>query len=92
MRTHGWDDDAAHLHRLSIDGKWDEMVGVVTDEMMEEFCVIGTWEELPAKVRAKYAGINTQISFAADPRNPDEEAQIRELIAELKLIPAVGEV
>ena len=92
MRTHGWDDEAAHLHRLSIEGKWDEMVGVVTDDMMEEFCVIGTWDELPAKMREKYAGINTQIGFAADPRNPDEEAQISELIADLKLIPAVGEL
>jgi probable F420-dependent oxidoreductase len=91
MATHGWDDEAAHLHRLSIDGKWDDMVGIITDDMMEEFCVIGTWDELPAKMREKYAGINTQIGFGADPRNPDEEAQIREIIAALKKIPAIGE-
>ena len=93
MSTHGWDDEAAQLHRLSVEGKWDDMVGVITDDMMEEFCVIGTWDELPAKMREKYAGINTQISFAAgDPKNPDEEAQIREIIQELKSIPSVGEV
>lgn len=92
MKTHGWDDEAAQLHRLSIDGKWDEMVGVVTDEMMEEFCVIGTWDEIASRMREKYAGINTQVGFGANPRNPDEEAQIREIIAELKTIPAVGEV
>ena len=93
MSTHGWDDEAAQLHRLSVEGKWDDMVGVITDDMMEEFCVIGTWDELPAKMREKYAGINTQISFAAgDPKNPDEEAQIREIIQELKKIPSVGEV
>jgi probable F420-dependent oxidoreductase len=93
MATHGWDDEAAQLHRLSVEGKWDDMVGVITDDMMEEFCVIGTWDELPARMREKYAGINTQISFAAgDPKNPDEEAQIREIIQELKKIPSVGEV
>ena len=93
MSTHGWDDEAAQLHRLSVEGKWDDMVGVITDDMMEEFCVIGTWDELPAKMREKYAGINTQISFAAgDHKNPDEEAQIREIIQELKSIPSVGEV
>ncbi|MBM3140624.1 MAG: TIGR03617 family F420-dependent LLM class oxidoreductase [Chloroflexi bacterium] len=91
MQTHGWDDEAAQLHRLSIEGKWDDMVGIVTDDMMEEFCVIGTWDELHGKMREKYAGINTQVSFAADPRNPDEEAQIKEIIADLKTIPAVGE-
>ena len=92
MKIHGWDDEAAQLHRLSIEGKWDDMVPVITDEMMEEFCVIGTWDELPAKMREKYAGINTQVGFSPEPRNPDEEAQIREIIAAIKTIPAVGEV
>jgi probable F420-dependent oxidoreductase len=93
MSTHGWDDEAAHLHRLSIEGKWDEMVNVITDEMIDEFAVVGTWDELPSKMREKYAGINTQISFgAAEPRNPDEEAQVRDIIEQLKTIPTVGEV
>ncbi|MBM4411567.1 MAG: TIGR03617 family F420-dependent LLM class oxidoreductase [Chloroflexi bacterium] len=92
MKLHGWADEAAQLHRLSIEGKWDDMVGLITDEMMEEFCVIGTWDELPAKMREKYAGINTQVNFSAEPKNPDEEAQIKEIIASLKTIPAVGEV
>ena len=92
MSTHGWDDEAALLHRLSLEGKWDDMVGIVTDDMIEEFAVVGTWDELPAKMREKYAGINTQISFSpGEPENPDEEAQIREIINELKTIPTVGE-
>ena len=92
MKIHGWADEAAQLHRLSIEGKWDDMVGLITDDMMEEFCVIGTWDELPSKMREKYAGINTQVNFSADPKNPDDEAQIKEVIASLKTIPAVGEV
>ena len=92
MKIHGWADEAAQLHRMSIEGKWDDMVGLITDDMMEEFCVIGTWDELPAKMREKYAGINTQVNFSAEPKNPDDEAQIKEVIASLKTIPAVGEV
>jgi probable F420-dependent oxidoreductase len=91
MKLHGWADEAAHLHRLSVEGKWDDMVGLITDEMMEEFCVMGTWDELPGKMREKYAGINTQISFPVDTRNPDEDAQIKEIIASLKTIPALGD-
>ena len=92
MKIHGWADEAAQLHRMSIEGKWDDMVSLITDEMMEEFCVIGTWDELPSKMREKYAGINTQVNFSAEPKNPDDEAQIKEVIASLKTIPAVGEV
>ena len=92
MKTHGWDDEAAQLHRLSIEAQWDEMARVITDDMLEEFCVIGTWDELPAKMREKFAGINTQVTLPIDARNPDEHAQLREIIAALKTIPAVGEV
>jgi len=91
MKLHGWADEAAHLHRLSIEGKWDDMVELITDEMMEEFCVIGTWDEMPARMKEKFAGINTQVNFSAEPTNPDEEAQIREIIEELRKIPALGE-
>ena len=92
MALHGWDDEAAQLHRLSIDGQWDEMVGVVTDKMMAEFCIFGTWDEIVGKVRERYAGINSQVGFGARPRDPGEAEQIREIIAELKTIPAAGEV
>ncbi len=91
LKLHGWDDEAAHLHRLSIDGKWDEMVGVVTDDMVEEFAVSGTWDVIAGKLREAYAGINTQIGFEASPRNPDEEDQVREILADIKEIPTVGQ-
>ncbi|MGE3855598.1 MAG: TIGR03617 family F420-dependent LLM class oxidoreductase [Dehalococcoidia bacterium] len=92
MKTHGWDDEAAQLHRLSIEARWDDMAAVITDDMLEEFCVIGTWDELPAKMREKFAGINTQVTLPIDPQTPDEEAHFREIVAALKTIPAVGEV
>lgn len=91
MKLHGWDDEAALLHRMSIEGKWDDMVDIITDEMVEEFAVVGTWDVIAGKMREKYAGINTQISFEVDPQNPDEEAQIKEIVADLKTIPTVGE-
>ena len=92
MKLHGWEDEAAHLHRLSIEQRWDEMVGVVTDEMLEQFCAIGTWDELVDRMREQYEGIKTQVEFGATPRNPDEADQIKEIVAQLKTIPALGEV
>ena len=74
------------------DAQWDEMTRMITDDMLEEFCVIGTWDQLPAQMREKFAGINTQVTLPIDPRTPDEEAQFREIIAEVKQIPSVGEV
>ena len=92
LKLHGWDDEAALLHRLSIEGKWDEMVEVVTDEMIDEFCVVGTWDEIAGKMREKYAGVNTHVGFGGNARNPDELEQQREIIAEIRTFPAAGEV
>ena len=90
MKLHGWADEAAELHRLSVGGKWDEMVNVVTDEMIEEFCVVGTWDVIAGKMKEKYSGINSQVSFPGDPKTPEEFEQVKEIIAELKTIPTVA--
>ena len=91
MKLHGWADEAAALHRLSVGGKWDEMVDIVTDEMIEEFCVVGTWDVIAGKMREKYSGINSQGSLPADPKTPEEIEQVQEIIADLKTIPTVAE-
>ncbi|MEI6136541.1 MAG: TIGR03617 family F420-dependent LLM class oxidoreductase [Chloroflexota bacterium] len=92
MKAHGWEDEAARLHRLSLDAQWDEMSRVITDEMLDEFCVVGTWDELPSAMRAKLSGIATQLTIPLDPRTPDEDAHAAEIIAALKTIPALGEM
>lgn len=56
MDLHGWSEIAEQLGRLAVRGQWAEMSHLVTDEMMAEFVVSGTWAELPARIKAKYAG------------------------------------
>ncbi len=92
MTFHGWEDQAAQLRRLSIDSQWDEMARVITDDILDEFCVIGTWDELPAAARAKLAGTNTRVTLPLDPTTPDEDAHLAEIIAAVKTIPALGEM
>lgn len=92
MRHHGWEEEAMQLRRLSIDGKWDEIADVITDEMLDALCVVGTWDEIAAKMREKYSGLCTIVGFSAQPENEDEAEQIREIIGELRTIPALGEV
>jgi hypothetical protein len=56
MDLHGWSDIAERLSHLAARGQWSEMPHLITDEMMAEFVVSGAWAELPAKIKAKYAG------------------------------------
>ena len=92
MQMAGLEEEASMLHRLSIDQKWDEMIEVISDDFLEKFAVVATWDELVPKLRERYAGVNTELAFKADLATPDDEAQVREIIEEIKQIPAYGEV
>lgn len=56
MDLHGWSHIAEQLSHHAARGQWDAMPALVTDDMMDAFVVSGTWAELPAKIKAKYAG------------------------------------
>ena len=37
-------------------GRWDELPGLVDDDVLDHFALRGTLEELPALIRARYGG------------------------------------
>jgi probable F420-dependent oxidoreductase len=50
---HGWGDMQPELNRLSKEGNWLEMIGFVTDEMLDAFGVSGTPDQVAAKLRQR---------------------------------------
>ncbi len=92
MKHHGWDDEAARLRQLATDAQWDEMPRVITDAMLDEFCVTGTWDELPSAMRARLSGVTTQLTLPLDAARPEDDGQLAEIIAALQTIPALGEM
>ena len=51
------------LHRLSKDGKWDEMSALLTDDIVARFAVVGTPEQVAEKLVSHYAGKVDRTSF-----------------------------
>jgi len=80
----GWGDLNQELFALSIEGKWQEMATRITDDMLEEFAVIGTHDEIVKKIIAKSAGVIDRMTFAIPTRNPDEEEMLKSMIKELQ--------
>jgi probable F420-dependent oxidoreductase len=50
---HGWGDLQPELNRLSKEGKWLEMIGFVSDEMLDAFGVSGTPDQVAKKIRRR---------------------------------------
>ncbi|MDZ4279109.1 MAG: LLM class F420-dependent oxidoreductase, partial [Dehalococcoidia bacterium] len=72
------------LFALSIEGKWPEMATKITDDMLEEFAVIGTYDEIVPKIKEKAAGLIDRMTFTIPVRNPDDEERLKAMIKELK--------
>ena len=63
LAHHGWDDVGLALHRLSVAGKWDEMPTLISDEMLEEWAVVATYDQLADAVRVKADGLFRTVTL-----------------------------
>ncbi len=84
MSTHGWDDTAARLYRMSVDNRWPEMGGQITDDMLETFAVVGTYDQIVAKLKETHGDYANSISFDIPTSTPEDEERLATMIAELR--------
>ncbi len=60
---HGWEDVAEKLSSLAARKEWGEMFGLITDEILETFCLVTEAESLPEKLKARYDGIADRLAL-----------------------------
>ena len=72
MSLHGWEAQAEGLSALAAKGGWAEMPKLIGDDMMAEFVVEGSWDEIGGKLRAKYDGLVDRLALYA-PFTPGED-------------------
>mgnify|MGYP001160845085 FL=1 len=54
MEIHGWEAIADKLYRYSVDGKWEKMPSLISDDMLDEFLLITNIHDAPKKIKNKY--------------------------------------
>jgi probable F420-dependent oxidoreductase len=86
LEVHGWQDVGQQLFRLSMEGKWPEMGALITDEMLDEFAVIGTYDQIVPKIKQRYAGVVTTLDFGFGVRTPEQAEALADLVNEIKRI------
>ena len=81
---HGFEDIGRQLHRLSLEGKWEEMGALVPDEMLDAFAIIGEYDEIPGMFKERYGGLVDEMHFSIQTTNNAEHAQLRRIVGELQ--------
>jgi probable F420-dependent oxidoreductase len=64
LDLHGWGSLQAELNALTKQGAWDRLGGVISDEMVDAFAIVGTPEEAAAEVVRRYGDAATRITLA----------------------------
>jgi probable F420-dependent oxidoreductase len=65
LQCHGWEDLHVEAKRLSKEGRWMEMAGLIDDEILNTIAVVGTPAEIAAKIAERLAGRADRISPVA---------------------------
>jgi probable F420-dependent oxidoreductase len=84
LDVHGWGDVGDRLFEMSNRGEWDAMAKLITDDMLEEFCTIATYDELIPKLLKHYRGVTSGAAFGIPVRTPEDEATLKDMIKQLK--------
>jgi probable F420-dependent oxidoreductase len=83
LAVHGLDHLVPRLHAKSLEGDWQGMTELISDETLDHFAVTATWKTLGEKLRARYDKIcdRTQLYPAFQPSldDPHLQALIKEM-------------
>ena len=63
MDLHGWGILAEQLSGFAAKGEWTEMPMLITDEMLNEFCLVTAQEKLADDLKKRYDGIADRLTL-----------------------------
>jgi probable F420-dependent oxidoreductase len=63
MDLHGWSGIAEQLSVHAAKGEWAEMPMLITDEMLNEFCLVTEEEKLASELKKRYEGIADRLTL-----------------------------
>ncbi len=83
LELFGWKERGERLHEISRRGAWDEMAGIVDDEMLDTFAPTGSYDEIADVLREWYADLTDWITFPM-PADAAQDAHAARVIARLR--------
>jgi probable F420-dependent oxidoreductase len=75
LEHHGWEAMNGELRRLIAQQRWSDLATVVPDDVLDEFCVSGTYDTIVSGIKARSEGVVDCIGFPLppDPAAPSDD-------------------
>ncbi len=73
LEAHGWGSLQEELNTMSKRGEWVEMGKLINDDILSEFAIVGSPDDVPREVEVRYGGLADRISFGIGRSNGSNE-------------------
>lgn len=89
LRLHGLEDLGLRLHKLSLEGKWQEMREIITDDDLLELAETCTWDDYPKFVEQnrEYAA---RMGFNMPTQTPEQKERAKDIMNKLQSLETPG--
>lgn len=84
FEIHGWGDIAINASELARRRRWEELPGLVDDEMLHTVATVGTYDEIAGKLRERYRGRVDRIEFSIPVRSQDDAERFRAILDDVR--------
>ena len=84
LETHGLLEVGQRLHKLSVEGRWDDMPRLITDEILNVFAIVGEYDEIAPKFLERYGNLLDEVNFSMQTTSNEEENQLRTIIQQFQ--------
>ena len=84
LEVEGFEDLGVRLHEMSLKQEWDKMKGLITDDILDAFALVGGYSEIPGLMKQRLGGLVDEVVFNAGGPGGADEAEVRKVIEELQ--------
>jgi alkanesulfonate monooxygenase SsuD/methylene tetrahydromethanopterin reductase-like flavin-dependent oxidoreductase (luciferase family) len=85
LALHGLQDLGLKLHRMSVEGRWNDMAAQVSDDVVRIFAACGTYPEIAQSIEQRYGGVADSIDLEFPTDAPISLR--RDVLADIQRIP-----
>lgn len=66
LEQHGWGELQSQLHALTREGRWAQLGSLVTEEVLEQFAIVGEVPEIAPKIWKRFGDVISDFSLVAE--------------------------
>jgi len=83
LECHGWGDLTVKLHKKSVEGDWEGMADLITDEMLDTYAVTATYDTLAPRLKERYDGLLDRTGLYQPYQPSQDDPRLPALVAQM---------